>query len=204
MHNEIWSRREWLAGCAAAAMAAAAALPGLADDADEATKLTDKRLATLKTCESLTAAFRYFGDQDKPFYQITYHLGDFARGGGENSFDRVTKLERADMLKFLDALAKDGFIATAGDISTKDIKPAIGYSLTLTAKKKDGGAEFKELGWQSIKGDGHVELYRPLGWDLKMIERLEALRPALSGEAAKDMDFLLGRLTGLKREWQKK
>ncbi|WP_254506556.1 hypothetical protein [Anatilimnocola floriformis] len=200
MHIEDSTRREWLVGCAAAGITAALALPAVADEETE--KLTARRLKMLRTCESLTAAFRYFGDQDKPFYQITYHLGDFA-AAGDNSFDRVTKLDRDAMLKLLDALAKDGFIATAGDISTKDIKPAVGYSLTLTAKKKDGGAEFKELGWQSINGNGHVELYRPLGWDLKMIERLEALRPALDGEAAKDMDFLLGRLTGLKQQWQK-
>ena len=57
---------------------------------------------------------------------------------------------------------------------------------------------------KAIKGDGHVELYQALGWDLKMIERLEALQPALAGDAAKDMEFLLARLSGIKREWQKK
>lgn len=201
MYEANWTRREWLIGCSAAGLAMASASgSSFAAEPDE---ITAERIKMLRTCESLTAAFRYFGDQDKPFYQITYHLGDFDAGAGGNSFDRVTKLEREAMLKLLDALAKDGFIAAARDITTKDIKPTIGYSLTLTATKVGAGEEFKKLGWQAIKGNGHVELYQPLGWDLKMIERLEGLRPALSGEAAKDMDFLLGRLTGLKREWQK-
>lgn len=169
--------------------------------ADE--ELTATRLKVLRTCESLTAAFRYYGNQDKPFYEITYHLGDFVGADQNNSFQRVTQLDREAMLKLLDALGKDGFIAQASDISTKDIKPAQGYSLTLTATKKGAGEDFKALGWQSIQGNGHVELYRPLGWDLKMIERLEKLQPALAGDAAKDMDFLLGRLSGLKREWEK-
>lgn len=60
-----------------------------------------------------TADFRYYGDQDKPFYQITYHLDDFATGDRTSSFDLMTKLDRDAMLKLLDALAKDGFLAAA-------------------------------------------------------------------------------------------
>lgn len=195
--NQHWTRREWLAGCTAAGLLSAGQLHLLAAD-----ELTIERMKILQTCESLTAMFRYFGDQDKPFYQITYHLGDFAGGDPNSPFDRVTRLDREAMLKLLDALAKDGFIAAASDISTKDIKPALGYSLTLVATKKDGGDDFKKLRWQSIKGNGHVELYQALGWDLKMIERLEKLQPALAGEAARDLEFLLARLSGLKREWQ--
>lgn len=202
MYDAKWSRRDWILGFAAAGLAVGCVTPGFgfADEED----VTAERLKTLRTCESLTAAFRFYGNQDKPFYQITYHLGDFYAGAGQNPFDRVTKLDRDAMIKWLDALAKDGFLAAARDISTKDIKPTLGYSLTLTANKTDAAEEFKRLGWQAIKGDGHVELYQPLGWDLKMIERMEALQSSLSGEAAKDMEFLLGRLSGLKREWMKK
>lgn len=202
MNDENRNRREWLqAGVLAGLAVACADRRVLADERDE---ITTTRLKTLRTCESLTAAFRYFGEQDKPFYQITYHLGDFDAGARDKSFDRVTKLDRDAMLKLLDALAKDGFIAAAHDVSTKDFEPPPGYNLTLTAKKTGGGDEFKALGLQAIKGDGHVELYQPFGWNLKMIQRLEALQPALSGAAAKDMELLLGRLSGLKREWEKK
>jgi hypothetical protein len=201
MYDANWTRREWLIGCTAAGLAVASTCrSGIAAEPDE---ITAERLKMLRSCESLTAAFRYYGEQDKPFYQITYHLGDFDAGADRNSFDRVTKLDREAMHKLLDALAKDGFLAAARDITTKDIKPTNGYNLTLTAKKAGAGEEFKMLGWQAIKGDGHVELYQPFGWDLKMIDRLEGLQPALKGEAAKDMEFLLGRLSGLKREWQK-
>jgi hypothetical protein len=200
MKYMIFDRRTWLIGCLGASLSLAGASQSSLAAEDETTA---ERMKMLRTCDSLTAAFRYFGDQDKPFYQITYHLGDFDAGAGGNPFERVTKLDREAMLKLLEALAKDGFIAAARDITTKDIKPTLGYSLTLTATKKGAGEEFKKLGWQAIKGDGHVELYQPLGWDLKMIERLEGLQPALKGEAAKDMEFLLGRLSGLKREWQK-
>jgi hypothetical protein len=171
--------------------------------ADEA-EVTVERLKTLRTCESLTAAFRYSGEQDKPFYQVTYHLGDYDAGDKSNPFNRATKLDREAMLKLLDALAKDGFLAAAEDYSTKKLQPVRGYSLRLTAKKFGGADEFKQPGWQAIQEDGHVELYQPLGWNLKMIQRLEALQPSLGGEAAKDMELLLGRLSGLKREWEQK
>jgi hypothetical protein len=200
MNNEHWNRREWLLTCTAAALATNAG-SGLAADVD---KITAARLKTLRTCESLTTAFRYFGEQDKPFYQITYHLGDFDAGAGNNPFHRITKMDRDAMLRLLDGLAKDGFIAAAHDVSTKDFQPPPGYNLTLTAKKTGGGDEFKALGWQAIKRDGHVELYQAFGWDLKMIERLERLERALDGEAAKNMELLLARLSGLKIEWQKK
>ncbi|QDU25677.1 hypothetical protein ETAA8_07470 [Anatilimnocola aggregata] len=202
MDNTKPTRRNWLFSCAAVGLAANLLTADLVS-ADE-NEITADRLKILRSCESLTAALRYYGDQDKPFYQFTFHLGDFAAGADNNPFDRVTKLDRDAMLTFIDALAKDGFIAAARDISTKDIKPTVGYNLTLTAKKTGGAADFKRLGWQAIKGDGHVELYQALGWDLKMIERLESWQPALNGAAAKDMEFVLGRLSGLKREWQKK
>src|SRR5689334_7442564 len=129
MYTSKNTRRRWLSGCAAAGLAVVVVHPRnvAADDAET----TADRLKTLRACESLTAAFRYFGDQDKPFYQVTYHLGDFDAGAGSNPFNRATKLDREAMLKLLDALGKDGFIAAARDISTKDIKPAPGYSLTL-------------------------------------------------------------------------
>ncbi len=205
MNEQLQTRRDWILHCTTTGLGLAGLAmlnpPALfaADDAET----TAARLKVLKTSESLTAKFFYFGDQRKPFYSITYHLGDFDAGAGGNPFNRITKLDRDAMLKLLDALAKDGFIAAAGDISMKDRDPAPGYSLILVAKKKDAGAEFKALGWQNVEGNGHVELYGALGWNLAMIERLEKLQPALAGEAAKDMGFLLGRLTGLKREWQK-
>jgi hypothetical protein len=49
--------------CTAAAVALNAAGSALATDLD---KISTGRLKTLRTCDSLTAAFRYFGEQDKP------------------------------------------------------------------------------------------------------------------------------------------
>ncbi len=42
--------------------------------------------------------------------------------------------------------------------------------------------------------------YEDLGWGLPMFKRLDGLREALNGEPAKEMDLLLGRLTGLRAQ----
>ena len=42
-----------------------------------------------------------------------------------------------------------------------------------------------------------------LGWGMPMLKRLDGLRKVLGGEAASEMDLLLGRLAGHRREWEK-
>jgi len=58
-----------------------------------------------------------------------------------------------------------------------------GYTLTLKAEE--------------------VALGEDLGWGLPMLRRLDALRTMLDGDAAKEMEFLLGRLSGLRAQWEK-
>ena len=50
---------------------------------------------------------------------------------------------------------------------------------------------------------GQVVFYDDLGWGLPMLKRLDGLRKVLDGDAATQMDFLLGRLAGHRREWEK-
>jgi hypothetical protein len=42
-----------------------------------------------------------------------------------------------------------------------------------------------------------------LGWGLPLLRRLDGLRKVLDGDAAKGMDTLLGRLSGLRAQWEK-
>ena len=45
--------------------------------------------------------------------------------------------------------------------------------------------------------------HEDLGWGLPMLKRLDGLRKVLDGDAAKEMDLLLGRLSGLRKQWEK-
>jgi hypothetical protein len=45
--------------------------------------------------------------------------------------------------------------------------------------------------------------YEPIGWDLKMLARLDAMAKVLDEDAARKMALLLDRLSGFRKEWQK-
>jgi hypothetical protein len=42
-----------------------------------------------------------------------------------------------------------------------------------------------------------------LGWKMPMFNRIERLRKVMDGDAATQMDLLLGRMAGHRTEWEK-
>jgi hypothetical protein len=83
-------------------------------------------------------------------------------------------------------LGADGFLDRADDLqSNVKLPPPTmpGYTLTVATKG--------------------LQLRQDLGWGLPMLRRLDALRTMLDGDAAKEMDLLLGRLSGLRAQWEK-
>ena len=58
-----------------------------------------------------------------------------------------------------------------------------GYTLTVTTEER--------------------ALREDLGWGLPMLKRLDGLRKILDGDAAKGLDLLRGRLSGLREQWEK-
>jgi hypothetical protein len=54
----------------------------------------------------------------------------------------------------------------------------------------------------TVKGRKELELYEVLGWDLKMIERLDAIAAVLDGDAAKKMSWVTARLFWHRKEWE--
>jgi hypothetical protein len=121
------------------------------------------------------------GPQDKPFYYLKLSV---PRARPYRSpFSQVAQITRKEALVIIGHLAQDGYLARAGNQANKDLKAPAGYGLF-------------------VQGPPGPELHEFLGWDLGMIRRLEALRKCLEGDAAKKMDLLLGRLSGLKAQWQ--
>jgi hypothetical protein len=47
-----------------------------------------------------------------------------------------------------------------------------------------------------------MPLYEDFGWGLPMIHRLDALLDVLPLRGQKDLDLLLGRLVGLRTQWE--
>lgn len=100
----------------------------------------------------------------------------------------VASLTPKEVANIIDHLAKEGFLAQAENVVGKDITPPQGPAYTLT-----------------LMGAGQTRLYQVLGWDLKMLRRLEALRKVLAkgSNAAKGMDKVLKALDPQQKKWEK-
>ncbi len=100
----------------------------------------------------------------------------------------LASLTPKEAANIIDHLAKEGFLAQAENVIGKDIAPPQGPAYTLT-----------------LFGAERTKLYQVLGWDLKMLRRLEGLRKVLAkdSDAGKAMDKLLKALEPQRKKWQK-
>jgi hypothetical protein len=124
---------------------------------------------------------------EKPFYSLTLTVAPVPGEDRSNPFVRRVQITKEQAGKIIDHLAASGLLGAAAVLDPRALtKRAFreGYALTLPL------AEVRTF-------------ENRLGWNLKMLERLDALRTVLDGDAAKAMDLLLGRMSGLRQQWQK-
>ncbi|MDD4890835.1 MAG: hypothetical protein PHU85_13015 [Phycisphaerae bacterium] len=145
-----------------------------------------ERAAALKAkADSLVFKFLYVGAQDKPFYQVTLSVPDFMLDE-PNTFDRTERITAAQAGKIVDLLAAGGWLAAADRVGANwkvaDNPKAAGYSLLVTADK--------------------IAYAIPLGFDLKMLKLMDAVAAAVDGPAAKAMKLMIGRMSGLRAQWE--
>ena len=123
----------------------------------------------------------YQGQEEKPFYRLILSVPAI-KDDRNNSFYRIVQVSEGQASKIIDRLAGDGFLTLARDVRPKQelrrpTEP--GYTLRVGAYCED------------------------LRWGLPMLKRLDGLRKVLDGDAANGMDFLLARLSGLRKQWEK-
>jgi inhibitor of cysteine peptidase len=142
---------------------------------------TAERVRALKAdLGSFVLRLVYCGDQDKPFYVLVLHVGPMEEKSAP--FFEVVTITEAQAARLIDHLAADGFLSRAGPPVSGAGEPC--YVLTVQSKSTGAMAE-------------------NLGWDAGMLARLDGLRSVMDGDAAKAMDFLVGRLSGLRQMWAK-
>ena len=147
-----------------------------------ATERAEKLKVDLKT---FTLSLNYSGPQNKPFYQLLLSVPQ--PRGNANPFDQQVQVTEKQAQGIIDYLAIEGFLDRAQEGPFKRTPVFPYYALTV-----------------QVDGKGHRDLYGEfLGWNLKMLERLEGLRKVLEGDAAKGMDLLIGRMAGFKAGWAK-
>lgn len=126
----------------------------------------------------------YHGPQDKPFYNLTLSVEPIPQLASD-PFHPLIQIDEGQAKKIITHLAKDGFLDQATDPRVEKKAPLTtsGYSLSINGK---------DLAWRT-----------ELGWDLKMLRRLDNLQAVLDGKAAEAGKLVIGRLSGYRREWEK-
>jgi len=128
----------------------------------------------------------YHGQQLKPFYAVILTRRKVHGSDRDNSFVRRVQISEAEAVRIIDHLAAEGALGRARDLRNKPKLPLPG-----------GPTYLLEV------GNAAATFCEDLGWDLAMLKRLDGLRAVLEGDAAKAMDLLLGRLSGLRAQWER-
>ena len=156
-----------------------------------ATQPTAKAAERAKALNENSGSFRlelwYQGEQDKPYYALTLAVRPIQRRRS-SPFQLDVQISEAQAKRIIDHLAAEGFLDQAIDAENKAIPAPPGSSYTIKVIYIDQA--------------GRHELHSELGFDLNMLKRLDGLRAVLEGDAAKQMDFLLVRLSGHRRQWE--
>jgi len=136
---------------------------------------TTERILRLKgNLEQFMLRLDYVGPQDKPFPSLVLSV---AQPG-------TTRIDELKASGLIGHLARTGWMARATDAADAPGAPIPGPAYIMT-----------------VTGAG-LRLRESLGWELGMLKTLDALRQQLSGDAAKALDRVLARLSGLRRQWQ--
>ena len=145
-----------------------------ADKAAERAKLLKQHVGTFRlTLKHLNP----HGPNIRPVVRLTV-----AEMGGRV---RTWRISKAQAVKLIDHLAAEGFLASSENIVVTKAAEISGPCCVL-----------------SVGGPPGVLLEENMGWDLTMLQRLDALRKVLDGDAAKAMDRLLEALAPQRKKWQ--
>ena len=140
-----------------------------------------KRAEVLKTNrKSFQLALAYDGQSDKPYYSLLLSVPT-VNVKRSSPFALVTQIDDVQALKIIAHLADTGILGRASEKGDKTKPAQSGYQLFITADT--------------------LQLTAPLGWDREMLKTLDGIKKVLDGDAAKDMDTLLGRLSGHRKQW---
>jgi hypothetical protein len=129
----------------------------------------------------------YNGEQDKPYYNVILSVPGIAYDR-KNAFYPQVQITEEQAKKVIDYWATAGVLDRADDLKPGAVKkypaPTMpGYTIRFTTDK--------------------IVFLGDLGWGRPMLKRLDEFRKVLDGDAATQMDFLLTRLSGHRREWEK-
>lgn len=141
-----------------------------------------KRAAAFKAdVKNFQLNLSYRGQSDKPYYNLLLSVQK-VNVLQADPFFLTAQISEAESLQLISLVEASGLLARAVDAKTTKLQEQQpSYRMTTTA--------------------GDVQLITSLGWSLDTLKHLDEIRKVLDGDAAKQMDTLLGRLSGHRREW---
>jgi len=153
---------------------------------------SDQAAARAKQLKAGIKSFRlellYYGDEDKPFYRLTLSVPPIEHDRS-SPFYRIAQISQGQAEKIVAHLVESGFLDRAKDIEAIHPNRApLGPRYILNVRVNPG----KPIVFQE-----------DLGWGLPMLKQLDGLRGVLEDDAGKGMDFLIGRLSGWRKLWEK-
>jgi len=140
-----------------------------------------KRAATLKAnVKDFQIGLSYVGDSDKPYYSLLLSVPKVDVKQAD-AFFLVAQRSEDQALKIIAYLKESGILERAFEKGDAVKLPQPSYRLIVIA--------------------GDLHLTASLGWDRDTLKSLDGLKKVLDGNAAKEMETLLGRLAGHRKEW---
>lgn len=141
----------------------------------------DRAAALRGDVKNFQLALTYRGQSDKPYYDVLLSVPQVEVKQADAFYLRA-RITEADALRLITLLETSGLLTQAVDGKTTKLQEQQpSYRLTTSA--------------------GDIELITNLGWSLETLHHLDAIRKSLTGEAATQLDTLLARLSGHRREW---
>lgn len=155
-------------------------------DSANGTEIQTERADTLRgDADKFEFSLEYRGEQDKPYLSLLLEGPATPPRGPLPVGWTGARLSEQQVLKLIELLKTEGFLESASDVAFRDMAYPKGPTYTLI-----------------VRGPEKLEFYEDLGWDLKMIRRLDAMAAVLEGDAAEEMEKLITRLSGHREKWQ--
>ncbi len=149
------------------------------------TLATERAEALKKNIKNFTLSLNYYGKEYPPYNSLFLSvpaLPFMGAGAGGWSPELRVQITEDQAKKIIDYLATEGFLDRAKSVKRLEFVAPQGPVYVL---------ESAGIGEEN------------LGWGRPLLQRLDGLRTVLEGDAAKNMDMLLGRLAGEREEWKK-
>lgn len=123
----------------------------------------------------------YTGQSDKPYYDLLVSVPTVNRRRS-SPFSLISQIGEDQALTIIAHLLETGLLGQSSESEAATKLPQPFYRLTVTA--------------------GDLHLSTSLGWGQPMLKSLDGLRKIFDANTAKQMDTLLGRLSGHRKEWE--